>query len=339
MGQQLRWGIMGTGNIARQFAAGLSSSRRGKIAAVGSRTAASADAFAGQYSIASSHDSYDALLADRAVDAIYLSLPNSMHHEWTIKALLAGKHVLCEKPIAASASQAEEMFDIARKSGKVLVEAFMYRSHPQTRAVLDTIAGGAIGQVKIIKTSFCFRISKLDQNIRFKPELAGGAIMDIGCYCTSFCRLIAGQEPDRVHAVGRLHESGVDEAVSGTLHFPNGIVAGFVCGMLVQADNTASICGTEGYIDVGWPWKPQKRVAFTVNHSIPPKQDLKPGAVATRPPKQEISVEAESELYALEADDFAATVLDSAPPAVPRGDTVGNMRVLDQIRKQIGLSY
>jgi predicted dehydrogenase len=231
------------------------------------------------------------------------------------------------------------MYDAASKAGLVLVEAFMYRSHPQTRAVLEKIAGGAIGQVKIIKTSFCFRISKIDQNIRFNPALAGGSVMDIGCYCTSFCRLIAGQEPDKTFAVGRLHESGVDEAASGTLHFPNGIVASFVCGMLVQADNTASICGTEGYIDIGWPWKPQRRATFTVNHSIPPKQDLKPGAVATRPPKQEITVDAELELYALEADDFAATVLDSASPRVSRTDTVGNMRVLDEIRKQIGLPY
>jgi predicted dehydrogenase len=339
MSQPLRWGILGTGNIARQFAGGLSSARRSKVVAVGSRSIDSASAFASQFQIGSAHGTYDALLRDPQVEAIYLSLPNSMHHEWTIKSLRAGKHVLCEKPFASTTAQAEEMFDVAQASGKVLVEAFMYRSHPQTQAVLDIIRGGAIGQVKAIKTSFCFRISKVDQNIRFKPELGGGAVMDIGCYCLSFARLIAGQEPDRIHAVGRIHPSGVDEAASGSLRFPNGIVASFVCGMRVQADNTASICGTEGYMDIPWPWKPQRTATFTIAHSTPPKQDAKPGTLPTRPPKREITVEADAELYALEADDFAACVRDGAPPRVTSADTLGNQRALDEVRQQIGLTY
>lgn len=336
---QLRWGIMGTGNIARQFAAGLGSALRSRIVAVGSRTASAAQAFAARHQIAAAHGSYDALIEDRDVEAIYLSLPNSMHHEWTIRSLRAGKHVLCEKPFAGSASQAEEMFDVARKHGRVLVEAFMYRSHPQTAAILDTIRSGAIGQVKSIKTSFCFRISRRENNIRFNPALAGGALMDVGCYCLSFSRLIAGEEPDRIHAVGRLHESGVDELTSGMLGFPSGIVASFVCGMLLQADNTAEICGTEGYLQVPWPWKPQRRAAFTIAHSTPPKQDAAPGTTPVRPPKREITVEAPAELYALEADDFAAAVRDGVEPRISPADTLGNMRALDEIRRQIGLRY
>jgi predicted dehydrogenase len=339
MAEPLRWGILGTGNIAGQFAAGMKSSRRGRVVAVGSRTREAASAFASRFDFSAAYGTYDALLADRSVEAVYLSLPNSMHREWTIKSLCAGKHVLCEKPFSVTAAQAEEMFDVAKRNGLVLVEAFMYRSHPQTDAVLNTIRSGAIGEVKIIKTSFCYRTTRVNENIRFRPELAGGAMMDIGCYCLDFSRMIAGQEPDRIMAAGKLHPSGVDETAAGTLHFPNGIVAGFVCGMTVQADNTASICGTEGYIDIPWPWKPQRRATYTIAHSTPPRQDARPGTLPTRPPRQDFTVEADAELYALEADDFAATVRDGAAPRLSRADTLGNMRALDEIRRQIGLLY
>ena len=318
MSHQLRWGVIGTGNIAKQFAAGMKTARRGKIVAVGSRTQESAGAFAAQYSFSSAYSGYDALLSDPQVDAIYLSLPNSMHHEWTIKSLRAGKHVLCEKPFATNTAQSEEMFDIATKSGKVLVEAFMYRSHPQTQLILDTIRSGAIGDAKIIKTSFCYRTTNIADNIRFNSKLAGGAMMDVGCYCLDFSRMIAGEEPDKIFAAGKLHESGVDEWAGGTLHFPGGIIANFVCGMTVQGDNTAQINGTEGYLEIGWPWKPQRKATFTIAHSTPPRQDVKSGGVPNRPPRQDISVEAEAELYALEADDFAEAVLDGKTPKISR---------------------
>ena len=147
----LRWGILGTGNIANQFAAGVAASRRGRVVAVGSRATASADAFARPREIAAAHGSYDELLRDSSVDAVYNSLPNSLHHEWTIKALRAGKHVLCEKPFAMDHPQSVEMFDAARQAKRVLVEAFMYRSHPLTKAVIDTVRSGAIGEVRLVK--------------------------------------------------------------------------------------------------------------------------------------------------------------------------------------------
>lgn len=339
MAKMLRWGIMGTGNIARQFAAGMSTSRRGTMTAAGSRSRDSASAFAAQFKIAAALGSYDELIKSPDVDAIYLSLPNSMHHEWTIKALRAGKHVLCEKPISVTASQAEEMFDVSKQAGKLLVEAFMYRSHPQTRAILDTIRKGIIGDVKVIRTSFCYRTTKLDGNIRFDSSLAGGSVMDIGCYCINLSRLIAGSEPDRIGASGKINAGGIDEWAGGTMHFPNGIIANFVCGMTVQGDNTAHICGTDGYLQIGWPWKPPKKAAFTIAHSIPPRQDDPKSSAPARPPQEEVSVEVDQELYSLEADDFAASVLDGAAPALTRQDSVGNMKVLDEIRKQIGLKY
>lgn len=335
--ERLRWGILGTGNIARQFADGVArTARRSQLVAVGSRSESSARTFAQPREITRVHGSYDALLADPNVDAIYNSLPNSLHHEWTIKALRAGKHVLCEKPFAMTRPQAAEMFDAARHAKRVLVEAFMYRSHPLTHAVIDAVRGGEVGQVRLIRTSFCYRTTRVDENVRFRTELGGGGLMDVGCYCINFSRLIAGEEPDEVQATAHFHrESGVDDVVAATMRFPSGVVASFTCGMSVHADNTAYVCGTDGYIEVPVPWKPPaQQAAYTVARSTPPKMDLAAGA-ATRPPRETRLIDANMELYALEADDFAATALDGRPPAVSAADTLGNMAVLDEIRRQI----
>jgi predicted dehydrogenase len=282
--------------------------------------------------------SYDDLIASRDVDAVYVSLPNSLHYEWTLRALRAGKHVLCEKPFAVNAAQAQEMFDVARSTGRVVVEAFMYRSHPQTHAALRAVRGGAIGAVKLIRTSFCFRTSKVAGNIRFDASLAGGSVMDVGCYCVGFARLMAGAEPSGVHAVGHVHETGVDELVAGTLTFANGIVATFNCGMSVQTDNSAFVCGTSGYVHIPVPWKPAADGSqIHIVRQTPPLMDgvARPSA----PPRETIDIPGGRNLYAYEADDFAATALDGKPPAVPPEDTLGNMRVLDEIRRQLGLGY
>ena len=339
MSERLRWGILGTGNIARQFADGLiRTARRSSVTGVGSRTAESARAFAQPREIASAHGSYDALLADANIDAVYISLPNSMHHEWTLKALRAGKHVLCEKPFALDAAQAKEMFDAARKAGRVLVEAFMYRSHPLTHAIIDSVRGGEVGDVRLVRTSFCYKTGRIDGNVRFERALGGGGLMDVGCYCISFSRLIAGEEPTSVSAASHTHERGVDDLVVATMKFPSGVAASFTCGMSVHADNTAYVCGTDGYIEVPVPWKPPaKQAAYTVARSTPPRMDLAAGAKAQ--PRETRLVDANAELYALEADDFAAAVLDGKPPAVTERDTLGNMAVLDEMRRQIGLSF
>lgn len=335
----LRWGILATGNIANQFCNGVRGAKRCTLAAVGSRSEASASAFADKFAIPAAHGSYDALIHDDRVDAIYVSLPNSMHHEWTIKALRAGKHVLCEKPMAVTVAEAQEMFDEARRAKRALVEAFMYVSHPQTTQILEAVSDGAIGQLQLIRTSFSFRTRRVEGNIRFQPALAGGALMDVGCYCVSFARLFAKSDVTDVHAVTKLHPSGVDELTSGTMRFANSVLATFNCGMTTQCDNTAHICGTDGYIAVPWPWKPPAAGAtYTIAHNIPPKQDQPFGGSGT-PPRQTITVDANAELYALEADDFAATVLDGAAPKVAPEETIANTRVLEQIRKQIGLTF
>jgi D-xylose 1-dehydrogenase (NADP+, D-xylono-1,5-lactone-forming) len=340
MPDRLRWGILGTGNIARQFADGVSkTARRSVINAVGSRTADTAKGFAQPRQIPAAHASYKALLADPNVDAVYNSLPNNLHHEWTIEALKAGKHVLCEKPFAMTRSEAEQMFDVAAKAGRVLVEAFMYRSHPLTHAVIDSVRGGEIGDVRLIRSSFCYKTSRVDGNVRFDRPLGGGGLMDVGCYCINFSRLFAGEEPSQVTASAHFHERGVDDVVVATMKFPSGIVASFTCGMSVHADNTAYVCGSEGYVEIPVPWKPPAEQApYTIARSTPPKQDLAAGA-NPRPPRETRLIDAGKELYALEADDFAAAVLDGKPPVLTRADTLGNMAVLDEMRRQIGLTF
>ncbi|MGE5611832.1 MAG: Gfo/Idh/MocA family protein, partial [Bacillota bacterium] len=176
MTHTLRWGILGTGNIAQQFATGVRSSRRGALAVVGSRSQQSAQTFAQTHGIPTAFSSYEQVLASPDIDAVYIALPNTLHKEWTLKALQAGKHVLCEKPFAANAAESEEMFDVAEKTGRIVIEAFMYRTHPLTHAVLQTVRQGAIGQVKLIRTSFCYCTRRLQNNIRFNANLAGGSL-------------------------------------------------------------------------------------------------------------------------------------------------------------------
>ena len=343
MSNPLRWGILGTGNIAKQFAAGLSTAKLGKLTAVGSRTPQAAGGFANQFAIPAQGD-YDALINNKEVDAIYLSAPNSLHHEWTIKALRAGKHVLCEKPFAMDAEQAQEMFDVAKSAGRVLIEAFMYRTHPYVKAIDDAIRSGVIGKVQMIRTNFCFRVTKTEGNVRFVRELGGGALMDVGCYCLNFSRHFAGAEPTEIHASAKFHSSGVDDITSGTLKFSNDVLASFTCGMSVQADNTASICGTDGYLEIAWPWKPQPgKGGYVICRGIPPRQDQTNPAsgksAAALPPRQHVPIDVDQDLYGLEADVFAATVLNGAPPFVTAADTLGNMKTLDAIRSQIGLKF
>jgi predicted dehydrogenase len=213
----------------------------------------------------------------------------------------------------------------------------MYRSHPQTLAVMDAVKSGAIGQLRLIRTSFCYRTRKIEGNVRFVRELGGGGLMDIGCYCTSFARFLAGEEPKSVTAVANFHSTGVDELAAGTLVFPNGIISSFTCGMCAHADNTAYLCGTEGFIEIPVPWKPMPGSTFVITRGMEPKMDKPAG---TSPPPREVrTVEFSGNLYGIEADDFAEAALDGARPRISREESIGNMRVLDEMRRQIGLEF
>lgn len=337
--RKLRFGILSTGNIARQFALGVvGGAEHAEVTAVASRSEESSRRFAEVHGIARHYAGYDALLADPQVDAVYNALPNALHAEWTHKALDTGKHVLCEKPLAMDADEARAMFDHAKRVSRLLAEAFMYRCHPQTRAVVKAVRGGAIGEVKLIRTTFCYRTKKIEGNVRFDKALGGGALMDIGCYCVDFGRLMTGQDPASIQATGRLHESGVDVSASAVLTYPGGATMTLTCGMDVQASNLAQICGTEGYIEVPVPWKPTPgNETWQLRAMTPPKQDG--GKQAQGPEIQTFTDEADRPLYALEADAFAQAVLDGEDLFMPVADSLSNAGVVDELRRQVGVRW
>ncbi len=341
MNNVLRWGILGSGNIARQFAADLHHTESGQLTAVGSRTLQSAAAFSAQFKIDHGHDNYEALITDEHVDAVYISLPNSLHHKWTLRALAAGKHVLCEKPMALNAEEAEQMFEAAQTNRRLLVEAFMYRTHPLTREVVKHLHEGRIGKLQMIRTSFCFCIREPMGNIRLNATLGGGSLMDVGSYCINFSRHLTGCDPVSVQAVAHKGAHGVDDYIAGTLAYTDGVISTFTCGMTVHANNMAQINGSNGFIEVPVPWKPPMvNAKFMVKQSTPTRQDrLKVSTPAATTAPQTHNVDANKPLYALEADAFAAVIQGKAKPFVTAQETLGNMRVLDRIRHQIGLEF
>lgn len=245
----LRLGILGCANIARQFARDVRPSRLVRIDAVASRDAAKAQAFAARYGIARAHASYDALLDDDALDAIYIPLPNNMHAQWAIRAAQRGRHVLCEKPLAMNLDEARAMFDAARQHGVMLLEAYPWWFQPQTGAMVDLLHGDAIGPVRVVQASFGFTLRDPEgTNIRSLPSMGGGALMDLGCYCLSLIRLAIGGTPQRVQASARAGPTGVDIATTATLHYEDGAVAQLSCAMDAALHRHAVIVGSDGVI-------------------------------------------------------------------------------------------
>ncbi len=243
----LRVGILGAANIARSFVAGVKLSNRVTVSAVASRDADKARAFARELAIARHFGSYEALLADRDIDAVYIPLPNSLHAEWSIRAAGAGKHVLCEKPLSASAAEARAMFDAARRHGVHLVEGYPYRAQPQTLKLRELLDAGVIGDVRLIQASFGFTLGA-GENIRLSPQLAGGALMDIGTYPVSLARMIAKARPTRVHAAAQWTGGGVDRALAATLEFDSGLFAQITCSFSACLHRQALIAGSNGVI-------------------------------------------------------------------------------------------
>jgi xylose dehydrogenase (NAD/NADP) len=246
----LRWGVLSTANIGRAAVIpAIRASANGVLAAVASRSDDRAAAFASEHDVPRHHGHYEALLDDPEVDAVYVPLPNSLHREWVVKAAAAGKHVLCEKPLALDEAQCREMAAAARDGGVRLMEAFMYRFHPRTRRVLARIEAGDVGEPRIIRSSFTFRLTRPD-NIRWAPDLGGGALMDVGCYCVNVSRTMACAEPVEVQATASWTERGVDSELVGVLRFANGLVAHFDCALTVERNERYEIAGTEGVIEV-----------------------------------------------------------------------------------------
>ena len=245
----LRLGILGCANIARQFIRDVRPSPAVQLCAVASRSAATATAFAAENGIPRALPRYEALLDDPGIDAVYIPLPNSLHAEWAVRALRAGKHVLCEKPLALGRAEAQAMFDAARQAGRMLLEAYPWWFQPQTGALVQLLHDGTLGQVRSVQASFGFTVGRPETNIRLKPELGGGALLDAGSYPMSLIRLVLGSAPDRVLAHSIWADSGVDIATQATLLWQDGRVAQLSCAMNAANHRHASIVGSAGTVE------------------------------------------------------------------------------------------
>ncbi|WP_368517759.1 aldo/keto reductase [Rhizobium sp.] len=335
----IRWGIIGPGRIAQTFADGIAHSRSGKLVAIASRNPDKpglGDGFPGARIVSG----YEALLADKEIDAVYIATPHTGHAEWAIKAIRAGKHVLVEKPIALSAYDAEAIYYEAKKAGVFAGEAFMYRVHPQTAKLIELVKSGVIGDLRIIRTSFGFNMGKVNPEHRlFANETAGGGILDVGGYPVSMARLIAGAvdgkpflDPEKVSGVGHLGQTGVDEWASAVLKFPNSIIAEVSCSIMANQDNTLRIIGSEGRIEVKDFW-------FASGHKggIGKIDVIKGGETET------IEVKEDRWLYSFEVDAAGDAIRagqkEFAYPGISWADSIGNLKVLDQWRTSIGLEY
>ena len=336
MSRTLSWGVIGTGRIAGIFANGVKQSQAGTLVAVGSRSQAAADTFGETWRIPHRYSRYEDVLADQSVQAVYLALPHPFHAEWAIKAAEAGKHVLCEKPIALNHAEAMAIVEAAQRHGMFLMEAYMYRCHPQTAELLKLIRSGVIGKVRVIQATFSFQTDAPPSSRLLNNALGGGGILDVGGYCTSMARLIAGAatgqavaEPVQLAAVGHVGEmTHVDEYTIASLLFPGDIVAQLFTGVQVNGENVVRIFGSEGSILLPSPWLPRTGDDL----SILVKKDQEPTI-------QRIAVDNTRDQYALEADTVAAYIDERQAPAMTWNDTLGNMKTLDRWRAALGVVY
>ncbi len=245
---RLRWGVISTANIGRAAVnPAIQESRNGRLLGVASRNEDRARSFAEAHGIPRAYGSYEALLADPEIDAVYIPLPNSLHHPWTIRALEAGKHVLCEKPLALSVAECREMEAAAKANDRLLMEAFMYRFHPRTQALVEQVANGEVGTLRAVRSAFTFRLTR-PENIRLSVELGGGALMDVGCYCVNVSRTLAGAEPLEVQAWANWGESGVDVELTGVLRFASGMHAHFDCALTMDRREVVEVAGTDASV-------------------------------------------------------------------------------------------
>ena len=314
---RVRWGVISTAKIGRtSVIPAIQRASNGDVGAVASRDAGRAADFAAELGIPRAHGSYADLLAADDIDAVYIPLPNSLHREWTIKAAEAGKHVLCEKPLALDEAECLEMASAAGSNGVKLMEAFMYRFHPQIDLTLELLKLGVIGAPKMIYVAFTFHMNDPD-NIRWKPELGGGALMDVGCYCVNASRTLAGDEPVEVQATAEWAETGVDAQLVGTLRFADGLVSQIACAMTLKRREIVQIAGPEGFIDL-----PHAFIPNTEDATVVERHGRDEPVVHTAPGEDE---------YQLMVEHFADCVLQDLPARYPPTEAAANMRAIDAL--------
>jgi len=307
----LRWGLLSTARINRALIPPLRASQRNQLTAVASRSLEAAEAYAGEWDIPRALGTYEALIDDPEVDVIYNPLPNHLHADWTIRALRAGKHVLCEKPMALTLDELDRMAAAAQETHTVLAEAFMYRHQPQTLKVKELVESGALGSLRLITGAFTFTLEN-PQDYRLRPDMGGGSIWDVGCYPISYARLIMGSEPLEVFGWQVRGPTGIDETFTGQMRFAGDVLAQFDCGFASPYRTHIEVVGSEATLDIPVPFKPGTREEILL----------------TRGDQQE-SIEINGpELYAGEIEDMADAILFGKPPRVSLADSRGNVAAI-----------
>jgi len=310
----VRWGILSTAHINRKLLAGAARSSEVEVVAVGSRDLARARAFADEHGIPAAYGSYEELLADPAVEAIYNPLPNTMHCEWSIRALEAGKHVLCEKPMSSSIAEVEQAIAVAERTGLHLTEAFMYRHHPQAKRLAALVAEGAIGALRVIRSTFSYGLFD-ESNIRLRTDVDGGSLMDVGCYCVSGSRLLAG-EPEAVFGRAFIGPTGTDWAFTGSLRFRGDVFALFDCATCLPNRDELEVIGSDGSLFLDDPW-----------HCLDPVIELRRDDGTER-----IEIEAANP-YQLELEDLGRAIRTGSAPLLGRDDAVAQARAISALRR------
>jgi D-xylose 1-dehydrogenase (NADP+, D-xylono-1,5-lactone-forming) len=310
----VKWGILSTANINRRVLPGAQSSPEVELVAVGSRDRAKAEAFAAEWEIPRPYGSYEELLADPDVEAVYIPLPNTLHCEWSIKAMEAGKHVLCEKPMSRHPEEVAAAFDASERTGMLLTEAFMYRHNPQTKKLKELVDGGAIGKLRLIRSTFSYALYD-EQNIRLRTDVDGGALMDVGCYCVSGSRLLGG-EPQRVHGEAFYGPTGTDWVFAGTMRFPGDVLAAFDCGTALPNRDELEAIGSEASLFLDDPW-----------HARTPVIELRREGSVER-----IELEPEDS-YRLELENLSDAIRGERELLLGRADALGQARALEALHR------
>ena len=311
---RVNWGIVSTANINRKVIPGAKESAEVELVAVASRTQERADAYAAEWEIPRAYGSYDALLADPEIEAVYISLPNTLHLEWSIKALEAGKHVLCEKPLSRHPDEVDAAFDTAARTGRLLSEAFMYRHNPQTARAKQLVEDGAIGELRLVRSTFSYGLYD-EENIRLIAELEGGALMDVGCYNVSWSRLIAG-EPERVWGEAWYGPSGTDWVFTGTMRFPGDVLAYFDCGTALTERDEVEIVGSEGSLFLDDPY-----------HCVVPGIEVRTDGDVDRVELDHVSS------YRLELENMSDAIRGEGELLLGRDDALGQARALEALHR------
>jgi predicted dehydrogenase len=301
----LRWGILGTARINRRVIPAIRLAPRSSLAAIASRTQARAGAFAREWEIPRAIEGYQALLDDDAIDAVYIPLPNSAHVPWTLAAIAAGKHVLCEKPMALDPADIDRIHAAATAARVVVEEGFMYRHEPLTEKVLELVHGGALGTVRAIVSGFTFNLTHTS-GPRLDPALGGGSLWDVGCYPVTYARLLTGRDPKMVFGSAQWHAAGVDEEFMGMLRFPGGATATIYAGFRAALRTWLEILGSEGALTVPHPFKPGIRETLELERG---------GRV------EAIEVAGSPELFVRQFEHFEQSVLDGTAPVVSMADS------------------